>query len=78
MNRRKIFVIILLSVLVFIFYGCTDKKSESPIVDDRIVAHAMGQVDKNARTNSLEAFKNSYEKGTRVFEVDFLILQTIV
>ena len=71
MNRRKIFVIILLSVLAFIFYGCTDKKSEYPVVDDRIVAHAMGQVDENARTNSLEAFKNSYAKGTRVFEVDF-------
>lgn len=36
-----------------------------------VVAHAMGSIDQYPYTNSLEAFYANYEKGTRVFEVDF-------
>lgn len=35
-----------------------------------LIAHAMGSVDQNLYTNSLEAFQQNYTKGYRVFEVD--------
>jgi glycerophosphoryl diester phosphodiesterase len=38
------------------------------------VAHAMGGIDGDLYTNSLEAFRRSYDAGFRVFEVDLLTL----
>lgn len=38
---------------------------------DMLIVHAMGEIDGQAYTNSLEAFENSYNKGIRFFEVDF-------
>ncbi|HVF05781.1 MAG TPA: FG-GAP-like repeat-containing protein [Frankiaceae bacterium] len=38
------------------------------------VAHAMGGIEGVPYTNSLEAFRRSYELGFRVFEVDFITL----
>lgn len=35
------------------------------------VAHAFGEIDGYTYTNSLEAFQLNYERGHRVFEVDF-------
>lgn len=35
------------------------------------IAHAMGGIDGNVYTNSLEAFEHNYALGHRVFEVDF-------
>lgn len=40
-------------------------------VAGNVVAHALGQVDGRAETNSKEAFFYSYEQGMRVFEADF-------
>lgn len=34
------------------------------------IAHAMGGIDGNTYTNSLEAFVENYENGHRIFEVD--------
>jgi glycerophosphoryl diester phosphodiesterase len=36
----------------------------------RYVAHAMGEVDGHAYTNSLEAWRANYSKGCRLFETD--------
>ncbi len=38
-----------------------------------LVAHALGGINNNTYTNSLEAFLYNYEQGHRVFEVDFFI-----
>ena len=38
------------------------------------VAHALGSIDGNLYTNSLEAFRESHAKGFRVFEVDLVTL----
>ncbi|MFD1738953.1 phosphatidylinositol-specific phospholipase C/glycerophosphodiester phosphodiesterase family protein [Bacillus salitolerans] len=38
-----------------------------------LIAHAMGGIDEKTYTNSLEAFKQNYEKGYRVFEVDLIV-----
>lgn len=39
--------------------------------DYPIIAHALGEVDGRIGTNSKEALVESYERGQRVFEVDF-------
>ena len=54
----------------------TETKYETKIkvyegTTDKVVAHAMGEKDGMFSTNSLEAFKSSYDKGIRYFEVDF-------
>lgn len=41
------------------------------VEDNRLIAHAMGGVKEIDYTNSLEAFEENYNKGYRVFEVDF-------
>jgi glycerophosphoryl diester phosphodiesterase len=38
-----------------------------------LIAHALGGIDGVDYTNSLEAFKTNYDKGQRLFEVDFSI-----
>jgi len=59
-----LFIIICMIVNTSIAEGDNSNK-------DRIVAHAMGEISGLAYTNSMEAFENTYNKGTRYFEVDF-------
>lgn len=51
------------------FEGMQDKRSKMGLV-----AHAFGTIDGVTYTNSIEAFKESYEKGFRYFEVDLVLL----
>ena len=56
-----------------------DFSKYTPFTDEEIlwgkekgfIAHAMGSIDGQTYTNSKEAFEVNYEKGFRVFEVDF-------
>lgn len=41
--------------------------------DYHLVAHALGGIDGHRYTNSAEGFKLAYEKGFRVFEIDFIL-----
>lgn len=47
--------------------GCFETSEELP----HHIAHAMGGIDGEDYTNSLEAWETNYEKGCRCFEVDF-------
>ncbi len=38
--------------------------------ENEYICHAMGGIDGQTHTNSLEAFEENYQKGHRVFEVD--------
>lgn len=38
-----------------------------------MIAHAAGGISDKVYTNSLEAFTSNYEKGFRLFEIDFLL-----
>ncbi len=40
-------------------------------LEHEYISHAFGGIDGYSYTNSLEAFEYNYEKGHRVFEVDF-------
>jgi glycerophosphoryl diester phosphodiesterase len=50
-----------------------DKVNSSIFDRHRFIGHAFGKIDSHTYTNSLEAFNANYEKGRRVFEVDFAI-----
>jgi len=41
---------------------------------NRLVAHAMGGINGQDYTNSLEAWESNYQRGYRVFEVDLRVL----
>ncbi len=40
--------------------------------NDRYIAHAAGEIDGVASTNSLEALEENYQKGFRLFELDII------
>ncbi|MFP4975296.1 phosphatidylinositol-specific phospholipase C/glycerophosphodiester phosphodiesterase family protein [Paenibacillus sp. CN-4] len=69
-----LFALSLLVVLSLSFYGGKEKPAvkEGPAAY-RIVAHAMGGIEHQPYTNAYEAFVANYEKGTRIFEVDFML-----
>jgi glycerophosphoryl diester phosphodiesterase len=45
--------------------------STSVLETTQFIAHAMGSINGETYSNSLEAFKRSYAMGVKVFEVDF-------
>ncbi len=71
-NKRLVPVCLL--VLSMLLWQCDNKAEQSaPLGGHRYIAHAMGAVDGLTLTNSREAFEENYNKGRRVFEVDFAI-----
>ncbi|KKL05131.1 hypothetical protein LCGC14_2609110, partial [marine sediment metagenome] len=71
-NKRLVSVCLL--VLTMLLWQCDNKAEQSaPLGGHRYIAHAMGAVDGLPLTNSREAFEENYNKGRRVFEVDFVI-----
>ena len=47
------------------------KREKVSLTEVKFIAHALGNVDGVAYTNSREAFINSYRRGLRYFEADF-------
>ena len=72
---KKIIKILLLTipVIVIIFCICNNilNKDIKWLKQGHLVAHAFGDYNGKTYTNSLEAFNLNYEKGHRLFEVDF-------
>lgn len=66
-------VVLFLSALLLAAVGT----AEAPIfgsqsqLEETHIAHAGGRVDGMAYTNSLEALESNYQRGFRVFELDF-------
>ncbi|MEK4454782.1 phosphatidylinositol-specific phospholipase C/glycerophosphodiester phosphodiesterase family protein [Paenibacillus sp. FSL L8-0506] len=78
MNKKKIIATVVMIVTLIIILVITLNKEEeqqpaSGFEAHRIVAHAMGGINGYTYTNAWEAFVANYERGTRVFEVDFLL-----
>ena len=77
---KNIFLFVL---LIFSLFSCGKNKKESTetkidnyndILIQKTITHAMGQIGGYNYTNSYEAFIDNYNKGARVFEVDFDLL----
>ncbi|MEK4493475.1 phosphatidylinositol-specific phospholipase C/glycerophosphodiester phosphodiesterase family protein [Paenibacillus sp. FSL L8-0493] len=77
MNKKKIIAtVVMIVALIIILVITLNKEEEQPTSSfeaHRIVAHAMGGINGYTYTNAWEAFVANYERGTRVFEVDFLL-----
>ncbi|WP_226036339.1 glycerophosphodiester phosphodiesterase family protein [Aquibacillus saliphilus] len=67
-------MIIVISLLL-IFTGCTGNEINDSYswTENKFIAHAAGDIDGVVYTNSLEAFRKSYEEGYRLFEIDISI-----
>lgn len=74
--KRIAAVLILLLVTVGTLFWAHDSQSEEQrdgFANYRLIAHAMGSIREQAYTNAYEAMIANYEKGTRVFEIDFML-----
>lgn len=67
-------IFLLFSVLFLLLRGEASAGPETPIwlMENKVIAHAMGGINGDTYTNSHEAFELSYRRGFRLFEVDFL------
>ena len=84
-TRRVVMIsAIVVSILALIMSGCLLKVggyvkrqiqlSQTHWYDNnKVVIHALGEVDGYTYTNSLEALENSFSMGNRVFECDFAL-----
>ena len=52
--------------------GLSSTADTSGWEDNRLIAHALGEVEGASYTNSYEAFISNYNKGYRLFEVDLV------
>lgn len=74
--KRWIAPITLLIVTVGMLFFAYDSQSEEKhdgFTAYRLIAHAMGSIRDQPYTNAYEAMIANYEKGTRVFEIDFML-----
>ncbi|CAH1223420.1 phosphatidylinositol-specific phospholipase C/glycerophosphodiester phosphodiesterase family protein [Paenibacillus sp. JJ-223] len=74
--KRWIAPITLLIVTVGMLFFAYDSQSEEQhdgFTAYRLIAHAMGSIRDQHYTNAYEAMIANYEKGTRVFEIDFML-----
>ncbi|MEN1989103.1 MULTISPECIES: phosphatidylinositol-specific phospholipase C/glycerophosphodiester phosphodiesterase family protein [Paenibacillus] len=74
--KRWIAPITLLIVTVGMLFFAYDSQSEEQhdgFTAYRLIAHAMGSIRDQPYTNAYEAMIANYEKGTRVFEIDFML-----
>jgi Glycerophosphoryl diester phosphodiesterase len=81
MEKLKVIIIFLLcslsAIAIYVFKGSAYDSITSKEISDKhfsytnLIAHACGAYNGIAYTNSLNALESNYEKGFRVFEVDF-------
>ncbi|TDL65216.1 glycerophosphodiester phosphodiesterase [Paenibacillus amylolyticus] len=74
--KRIAAVLILLIVNVgtlFFAYESESEEQRDGFTAYRLIAHAMGSIRDQPYTNAYEAMIANYEKGTRVFEIDFML-----
>lgn len=77
-SKRKILIILILLIIIIYIYIANNKIRTKKydfnynwVKDKYFVSHALGEIDGNDYTNSLEAFQYNYYLGQRIFETDF-------
>jgi glycerophosphoryl diester phosphodiesterase len=61
----------IISVIYFAQY--INVKEPVPWIEHTLIAHALGDIDNNTYTNSLEALEESVKEGYKLFEADILL-----
>jgi glycerophosphoryl diester phosphodiesterase len=72
-RTARIILQTILVVTAIFLWQCKNQRETSVFIKERFIAHAMGAVDGLVLSNSYEAFLENYNKGRRVFEVDFAL-----
>src|SRR5699024_12597487 len=73
MNGKKVALIFILFSLT-ILSSCGNLKNKPyEWTEYELIAHALGDIDDETNTNTIEAFEESYKNGHRLFEVDISI-----
>lgn len=77
--HKYINIIIAMCVIISVMFGnfairdWEKTRNRYQYLDKPLVIHAMGKINDDTYTNSLEAFEYHYLNGQRVFEVDFSV-----
>ena len=75
LNKIYLTVVIVAVVLICCIVGWAGKdffRIKGNLWDGSVViGHSFGEIEGHIYTGTLEAFQNNYQKGLRVFEVDF-------
>lgn len=75
MKKRNIIlciiIFIIISAIVYLISLLISDNNTNWFDNGYLIAHAFGSYNDRTYTNSLEAFNENYQKGHRIFEVDF-------
>lgn len=66
-----IMLVAVLITIIIVGAGLKKEGKETVCLDTKTIIHAMGSINGQAYTNSLEAFEQHYANGERYFETDF-------
>lgn len=73
MNKREKIIVFLMIIGVLYFSQYMNVKEPIPWIEYKLIAHALGDIDDNNYTNSLEALTESIEEGYKLVEADILL-----
>lgn len=72
--KRTVAVLMLFSTIVVLLYSQYEEEPErNGFTAYRLIAHATGSIEDQYYTNTYDAMVENYGKGTRVFEIDFML-----
>lgn len=72
--KRIAAVLMLFTTIVVILYTQYEEEPERKgFTAYRLIAHATGSIEDQYYTNTYDAMVENYKKGTRVFEIDFML-----
>lgn len=73
MNKREKIIVFLMIIGVLYFSQYMNVKEPIPWIEYKLIAYALGDIDDNNYTNSLEALTESIEEGYKLVEADILL-----
>lgn len=73
MNKKEKIIVFLMIIGVIYFSQYMNVKEPVPWIEHKLIAHALGDIDDNNYTNSLEALTESIEEGYKLVEADILL-----
>ena len=74
--KKKMFIIVvafLIVIPILFLYMLKPIMIRNDLKKNQLIAHALGGIDGYTYTNSLEAFRQNYNNGIKIFEVDIVI-----
>lgn len=73
MKRMAAVLILFSAIVTLLFTHYEEEVKQHGFTEYRLIAHAMGSIGEQPYTNTYDAMVANYEKGTRIFEIDFML-----